>query len=165
MVSSVSGNLWWILNLRRPWDRMILGAVLKNRASEVACYLSVLFSKSLSERIVHPDWKTAHVTPIPKSGSRDDPINYRPISLTSIAGEVVEPIMYRYLMHHLDFNAPYVSGRLDHPFKITVSGSKYASFIHCTACEWNNVTVHVFPNTYSAMFIPTLTPSSWNNAV
>ena len=36
------------------------------------------------------DWRKANVTPVFKKGKKDDPGNYRPVSLTSIPGKVLE---------------------------------------------------------------------------
>ena len=44
----------------------------------------MIFNKSLKEGVVPNSWKEAEVVPIFKKGKRDDPGNYRPVSLTSI---------------------------------------------------------------------------------
>ena len=44
----------------------------------------MIFNKSLKEGVVLNSWKEAEVVPIFKKGKRDDPGNYRPVSLTSI---------------------------------------------------------------------------------
>ena len=46
--------------------------------------LTMIFNKSLKEGVVPNSWKEAEVVPIFKKGKRDDPGNYRPVSLTSI---------------------------------------------------------------------------------
>ena len=56
----------------------------KECAIELAPILAVIFNKSLSQGIVPEDWRHAHVTAIFKKGARQDPPNYRPVSLTSI---------------------------------------------------------------------------------
>ena len=44
----------------------------------------MIFNKSLKEGVVPKSWKEAEVVPIFKKGKRDDPGNYRPVSLTSV---------------------------------------------------------------------------------
>jgi len=39
---------------------------------------------------VPEDWRKAIVTPVFKKGKKEDPGNYRPVSLTSIPGKVME---------------------------------------------------------------------------
>ena len=40
------------------------------------------------------DWKTARVTPIYKDGSREDPNNYRPISVLSVIAKIFEKVVF-----------------------------------------------------------------------
>jgi len=42
---------------------------------------------------VPEDWRKANVTPIFKKGKKEDPGNYRPVSLTSIPGKVMEQLI------------------------------------------------------------------------
>ena len=46
----------------------------------------------------------ANVTPIFKKGWKDDPGSYRPISLTSVSGKVMEPIISGTIMDQLKVN-------------------------------------------------------------
>lgn len=39
------------------------------------------------------DWKLANVVPVCKTGRKDDPGNYRPVSLTSGTGKFMEKII------------------------------------------------------------------------
>ena len=63
--------------------------------------LSALFKRSLDEGTVPKDWKLATVVPIFKQGNKQEPGNYRPISLTSIIGKVLESIVKDALLNHL----------------------------------------------------------------
>ena len=48
------------------------------------------------------DWQKANVTPIFKTGSRSDPANYRPVSLTSIPCKMLDHIIHTNIMRHLE---------------------------------------------------------------
>jgi hypothetical protein len=50
------------------------------------------------------EWKSANVTPIFKKGTRSEPGNYRPVSLTSVCCKLLESILRDELMKHLTAN-------------------------------------------------------------
>ena len=50
------------------------------------------------------DWRKANVTPIFKKGTKGDPGNYRPVSLTSVPCKLLESIIKDKLLHHLMAN-------------------------------------------------------------
>ena len=52
--------------------------------------LTLLFNRSLTEGKFPLIWKTAHITPIHKKESRSKCSNYRPISLLSCVGKILE---------------------------------------------------------------------------
>ncbi|PKU39623.1 rna-directed dna polymerase from mobile element jockey-like [Limosa lapponica baueri] len=47
------------------------------------------------------DWRVANVTPIYKKGKKEDPGNYRPVSLTSIPGKVMEQVILSAIKTHI----------------------------------------------------------------
>ena len=53
---------------------------------------------------VPEDWRLANVTPIYKKGCKEDPVNYRSVSLTSVPGKVMEQIVLREIMWHVRDN-------------------------------------------------------------
>ena len=63
--------------------------------------LAKIYSKSLSTGSLPKDWKIAHIVPIFKKGNRELTTNYRPISLTSIIGKVMESIVKDAIMVHM----------------------------------------------------------------
>ena len=58
--------------------------VLKETADAICTPLATIFNESLKEGIVPQSWKDAHITALHKKGNKQNPANYRPISLTSI---------------------------------------------------------------------------------
>ena len=51
-------------------------------------------------------WKSARLVPVPKSGDKADASNYRPISLLSVVGKLLEKYVYSLLWNHLQEHAP-----------------------------------------------------------
>ncbi|CAH2064889.1 unnamed protein product, partial [Iphiclides podalirius] len=78
--------------------------VLKACAPELSPVLTRLFRLSFETGVVPKSWKLANVQPIPKKGSRADPANYRPISITSILCKTMERILNARLMAYLEQN-------------------------------------------------------------
>ena len=76
--------------------------ILKELAKEISPILSLIFQKSLDTGVVPSDWRTAHVSPIYKKGSKYNPENYRPISLTCICCKILEHIVVSSIMNHVD---------------------------------------------------------------
>ena len=76
--------------------------VLKELAPDIAPILQLIFQKSLISGLVPTDWKRANVSPIFKKGKRDDPANYRPVSLTCICSKLLEHIVTKHLLSHLE---------------------------------------------------------------
>ena len=70
--------------------------VLKMCAAELSEPLSKLFNYSLSQSKVPKIWKEANVTPVFKKDDPSDYSNYRPISLLSTVGKVLERIIHKH---------------------------------------------------------------------
>lgn len=78
--------------------------VLKHLAAEIAPSLTVIYNKSLQTGEVPQDWRKANIAPIFKKGERYIAANYRPISLTCVASKIMEHIVTRHIVNHLERN-------------------------------------------------------------
>ena len=65
-------------------------------------FITFIFQASISQGIVPSEWKKANVVPVYKEGSRTNPGNYRPISLTNSCCKILEHIIYSSIFSHLD---------------------------------------------------------------
>ncbi|XP_064923730.1 SH2 domain-containing protein 4B isoform X1 [Columba livia] len=75
--------------------------VLRELAEVIAGLLSIIFAKSWVTGEVPEDWGKANVTPVFKNGKKEDPGNYRPVSLTSIPGKVMEQLILGAISRHI----------------------------------------------------------------
>ena len=80
----------------------ISSRVLKELADELYRPLAAHFQNSLNSGLVPKQWKSALVTPICKKGDKHNPANYRPVSLTSVCCKVLEHIVAKALLCHLE---------------------------------------------------------------
>lgn len=76
--------------------------VLKECADQLVDPVRDIIQASLDRGLVPVEWKRANIIPIHKSGSTEDPLNYRPISLTSIVCKICEKLIKKRWMTMLE---------------------------------------------------------------
>ena len=76
--------------------------LLRSCAEQLAQPLAIIFQKSLSSGELPCSWKTSRVVPIFKSGSKANPLNYRPVSLSSICCKTLERLVVPHLLSYLE---------------------------------------------------------------
>ena len=86
---------------KSPGPDSIHPRLIKELSCELAHPLCLLFNKTMREGIIPDSWKDAEVKPLFKKGNKDNPGNYRPVSLTSILCKVFEQFVRDALFNHL----------------------------------------------------------------
>lgn len=78
--------------------------VLQELAIEIAPIITHVFQKSVSSGLIPEHWRTANITPIFKKGDHASPSNYRPVSLTCVCSKLLEHIIVKHIMSHLEYH-------------------------------------------------------------
>ncbi|XP_076034815.1 uncharacterized protein LOC143021293 [Oratosquilla oratoria] len=76
--------------------------MLKECKFEICDQLTEIFNKSVDTGSVPTAWRQANVVPVFKKGDRSTICNYRPISLTSVIGKMLESIIVNRLREHIE---------------------------------------------------------------
>lgn len=91
--------------------------------------LTMIFKQTLDTGSLPSSWKIGKVIPLYKSGNRNSPLNYRPISLTSIPCKILEHILFSHIINFLESNSFFSSSQ--HGFRKTYScETQLTSFMH-----------------------------------
>ena len=76
--------------------------LLKELAHELAPVFASLFRQSIHTGDLPSSWLHAWITPVFKKGSRCEPENYRPVSLTCVMCKLLEHIICSHMRAHFD---------------------------------------------------------------
>ncbi|KAK4823784.1 hypothetical protein QYF61_006506 [Mycteria americana] len=95
--SLLQHNLRWALS---TYPEMVVDSV-KSRQTMGSAQSQM---DTTAPDLVPADWRLANVTPIFKKGRKEDPGNYRPVSLTSVPGKLMEQIILSAITQHVENN-------------------------------------------------------------
>ena len=99
--SEVSEILFKLNISKSPGPDGISSRLLKLASPAVANTLAKICNISVESGTFPENWKTANVVPIYKKGAKDDFRNYKPVSLCSAVGKIMERIVAKRLQLHL----------------------------------------------------------------
>ncbi|MCG8077783.1 MAG: reverse transcriptase family protein, partial [Candidatus Thiodiazotropha taylori] len=80
---------------------LISPRLLREGADILAHPFSIVYNRSLAQGYFPPQWKEANLTPIFKKDDKSLPSNYRPISLLSSVGKVMERCVHKHLYNYV----------------------------------------------------------------
>ena len=93
----------------------ISNVILKECAKQLAPGLSEIFQNSVDSGNLPSDWTNANISPVFKKGDVHLAENYRPVSLTSVTCKLLEHIICKHLLTHLENND--ILTNLNHGFR------------------------------------------------
>ena len=76
--------------------------ILKECASQITPSLTVIFQKSIDTGTLPEDWLNANISCVYKKGDKHAAENYRSVSLTSVPCKLLEHIICKHIMKHLE---------------------------------------------------------------
>ena len=94
-----------LLILTPQWVQMVYTPRCLNLVLLLCLTHSVIFRKSLDEGRLPASWKKSTIIPIHKKGSKYDPLNYRPLSMTSVPCKKLESLIVTELTAYLELHS------------------------------------------------------------
>ena len=82
-------------------DDCISHQMLRATAQTICKPLTILFNYSLQHGKFPSKWKIARVMAVFKKDEKSNPTNYRPISLLSCVGKVMERVLFKYTFNYI----------------------------------------------------------------
>ena len=76
--------------------------LVKDAAPAISEILAHIINHCIITSDIPAEWKTARITPLFKEGKKDDPNNYRPISVLPFISKILEKIIYKVLEKHIE---------------------------------------------------------------
>ena len=82
----------------------ISSCLLKDAEPVITPSLTKLFNLSIKNKTFPKIWKAARIVPVHKAGARDNPSNYRPISILPAISKILEKAIHNQLSSYLNDN-------------------------------------------------------------
>ena len=98
----VSKKIDRLKKTKSPRPDNIFPRILRKCREELVESIAMIFRKSLDTGVVPRLWRQANVVLIFKKEDKAESSNYRPISLTSVVGKMLEAIIARAIRRYLD---------------------------------------------------------------
>ena len=76
--------------------------LIMETTKQISPALILVFQASINKGKVPEEWKSSNITPLLRKGDRSAPVNYRPVSLTSVCSKVMENTTHSYIIKHMD---------------------------------------------------------------
>ena len=100
-VTDVTQMLSGLSNNKATGIDKISCKIIKIAAPAIADSLTYIFNQAITLSTFPDQWKVARVTPLYKSGQRNIPGNYRPISVLPAISKIMERILYNQIYNYL----------------------------------------------------------------
>ena len=83
---------------KSPGPDGLHSCILYELQNEIAFPLKILYQTSFKLTTLPLDWTSGYIVAIHKKGNKNDPLNYRPVCLTSVVCKIFESIIRDNLM-------------------------------------------------------------------